>query len=261
MSIFDIGVSMKKRWNHTVGWFVVLALTQTHALSAQDAREIVRRADQHVRGESSIAQIEMTIKRPSWQRSILMKAWTKGNDYSLIRILSPARDAGTAFLKRKNEIWNWLPGIDRTIKLPPSMMMQSWMGSDFTNDDLVRESSAVNDYYHTLLGDSIVNGLPCHKIQMIPKPDAPVVWSKLIVWITKTDYLQLRVEFYDERGKKINLMTGSDIKMIGGRKLPARMEMVPLDKKGHATIMIYKSIEFNKPLRDDFFSISQLKKG
>ena len=180
-----------------LSWALVAiwALTAHPAFSqAPDALDIIKKADDKLRGETSNGTMKMTIVRPSWSREITMKSWSKGTDYSLILITGPARDKGAAFLKREKEIWNWQPTIDRTIKLPPSMMMQSWMGSDFTNDDLVRESSIVRDYTHKLLGTETVNGHACHKIQLTPKEDAPVVWGKVLVWIDQKEFMQMKTE-------------------------------------------------------------------
>ncbi len=235
-------------------------LAATLPLQAQDATEIVRRADEKMRGESSRAEITMEIIRPAWKRSISMKAWSLGMDYSLILVTAPARDEGTAYLKRGNEIWNWLPDINRTIKMPPSMMSQSWMGSDFSNNDLVEESSIVTDYNHSLVGDSTVSGYEAYKIEMNPKPEAPVVWGKVVSYITKDEYLQLRTEFYDEDMELVKVMEGSEIEVLGGRTIPTRMEMIPMDKEGHKTVLNYNEIAFNIDLSDRFFSIQNMKR-
>lgn len=235
--------------------FVLASITQ-----AQDATEIVQKADEKMRGQSSKAEIEMKIIRPSWQRSISMKAWSKGTDYSLIVITAPARDEGTAYLKRGNEIWNWLPDINRTIKMPPSMMSQSWMGSDFSNNDLVEESSIVTDYNHSLIGDSTISGYETYKIEMQPKPQAPVVWGKLISYISKKEYLQLRTEFYDEDGEIIKVMEGSEIQEMNGRTIPTKMEMTPMDEQNHKTVLLYEDIEFNIDVSSNFFSIQNMKR-
>jgi outer membrane lipoprotein-sorting protein len=245
------------RWAAITVAMLVVASATTHA---QSAIEIVRKADLNMRGESSESEIVMTIVRPNWSRAITMKGWSMGTQYSMVYITAPARDAGTSFLKRRNEIWNWVPNIGRTVKLPPSMMMQSWMGSDFTNDDLVRESSIVDDYTHTLLGEDTIEGFSCHKIEMKPKPDAPVVWDRVLVWISKDDYLQLRSEFYDEFGALVNIMVGSDVKVFDGRKIPSRLEMIPVDKKGHKTIMEYKKLTFKTNLKEDFFSVANMRR-
>lgn len=229
-------------------------------ISAQDAKEIVRKADQKLRGETSRAEFTMKIIRPSWQRSLSMKAWSKGQDYSLILVTAPARDEGTAFLKRENELWNWLPNINRTIKLPPSMMSQSWMGSDFNNDDLVKESSIVNDYNHSIDGEQTIRDYNCYRIIMNPKPEAAVVWGKVILYISKEEYLQLRGEFYDENDNLVKVMEASDVKTMDDRSIPTRLEMIPTDEENHKTILIYDDIEYNIDLSDRFFSIQNLKR-
>lgn len=228
-------------------------------VGAQDATEIVNRSLDQFKGQTSEAKMSMEIIRPSWSRKITMKSWTKGDDFSLIKVLAPARDEGTGYLKRGKEIWNWQPSIERTIKLPPSMMSQSWMGSDFTNDDLVRESSILTDYNHEILGSETIDGRECWKIKMTPKSDAPVVWGKVIAWITKEHYLEIRTEFYNEEGELINIMRGSDIKKMGGRTITTTLEMIPADKEGHKTVVHYEEIKYNQPLEDDFFSVQNMK--
>lgn len=218
------------------------------------ATEIVRKADERMRGNSSYAELTMDIIRPEWKRTMSMKSWSKGSDYALVYIVSPAKDKGTVSLKIANEMWNWLPSIERSIKVSPSMMMQSWMGSDFTNDDLIRQSSIVNDYNHAIVGEETIHGILSYKIELIPKPEAPVVWGKIITWISKENFNQLKAEYYDEDGSLINVMTGYDLKMLDGRLLPTRWEMVPADEPGKKTVMTYTDIDFNVKLDDSFFS-------
>ena len=227
--------------------------------TSQDALTIVKKADEKMRGNT--AQIEMVINtiRPTWKRSMELKVWSKGTDYSMILVTSPAKDKGISFLKRKKEVWNWYPTLEKVIKLPPSMMNQSWMGTDFTNDDLVKESSVIHDYTHKLIGDTLIAGRSCHTIEMIPKQDAAVVWGKLIVCIDKKDFIEMHIKFYDEDGILINIMNAYDPKLMGGRVIPARFEMIPLDKKGQKTEMIYKKIIFDEPLKDDFFNMNNMK--
>jgi len=241
-------------------FFQALLFLMSCSAIAQDAREIVRKADEHARGNTSLAEMSIVTTRPKWTRTLELKAWTKGNDLALILVQKPAKDKGTVFLKRKKEVWNWLPSLERNIKLPPSMMSQSWMGTDFSNDDLVKESSMVNDYDHSLIGSEQVEGRECYKIQMIPKPEAAIVWGKVLIWIDKKDFLQLRVEFYDEDGKQNSVMQGSDIKMLGGRLLPSRLTMTPAEKPGQKTEIIYKSLNFSKPIEDGFFTPENMTK-
>lgn len=224
------------------------------------AKEIVAKADKKFKGETSQGEMKMTIERPTWSREVRMKSWSKGDDLALILITAPARDKGTAFLKRGKEIWNWQPTIDRVIKLPPSMMMQSWMGSDFTNDDLVKQSSIVDDYTHKKLGTEQIEGYECYKIEMTPKEEAAVVWGKVVTWIDKEEFMQLKVEFYDEDGYLINTMYGKNVKELGGKILPATLEVIPADEPENKTIIEYLSLEFNEKMEDRFFSVQNMKR-
>lgn len=228
--------------------------------NAQNAKEIVQKADDKFRGKSSEGTMTMIIERPTWSRTVTMKSWSMGNEYSLIYITAPAKEKGQVFLKRESEMWNWVPNIERMIKLPPSMMMQSWMGSDFTNDDLVRESSIVTDYTHKIIGEETINGYESCKIELIPLPDAPVVWGKVLMWISKDEFYWLRSEFYDEDNILVNTETLSDIKKMDDRTMPTRMEMIPADEEGHKTIMIYDKIDFDVKIDESFFSQQNMKR-
>jgi len=219
----------------------------------------VQKANDKMRGTTSQVELTITTVRPNWTRSMDVRAWLKGSDFSLILIQAPARDKGIAFLKRKKEVWNWIPSLERTIKLPPSMMNQSWMGTDFTNDDLVKESSIVTDYNHSIVGDTIIDNRPCYIIEMIPKPEAAIIWGKLIVCIDKKDFLELHTKFFDEDGKLVNVMNAYDVKTMDNRLIPTRFEMIPLEKKNQRTEMIYRSIKYNRPIDDVFFTTEKLK--
>ena len=231
-----------------------------NSIAQESAKDVIRNSDKKVRGETSESTIKMTIVRPSWSREMSMKSWSKGDDLSIILVTDPARDKGISFLKRNKELWNWQPSINRVIKMPPSMMMQSWMGSDFTNDDLVKESSILNDYTHEFLEEDAIEGRQCHVIKLTPKEDAPVVWGKIISWIDKTDYLQLKTEMYDEEGYLVNTMYGKEIKNLGGKLLPSILEIIPEEEEGHKTIVEYVELTFDKPISDSFFSTKNLKR-
>ncbi|MCB0597457.1 MAG: outer membrane lipoprotein-sorting protein [Lewinellaceae bacterium] len=241
---------------------LALPLMMSTAANAQNltAKEIIEKADQKQRGETSVGELKMTIVRPTWTREMVMKSWSKGTEYMLILVTAPARDKGTAFLKRENEIWNWQPTIDRVIKMPPSMMMQSWMGSDFTNDDLVRESSIVVDYTHKLLGTETIEGRKCYKIELTPKENAPVVWGKVLSWIDTEEFMQMKAEFFDEDGYLVNTMYGKNVKKMDDRLLPSILEVVPADEEGHKTIVEYLNLNFNKPIEESFFSVQNMKR-
>ena len=239
--------------------FILILFISSLAM-AQDVKEIVRKADEKFRGLSSQGEMTMTIERPSWSRTVSMKNWTLGNDFSMIYITAPAKEKGQVFLKRYNEMWNWVPSIERMIKIPPSMMMQSWMGSDFTNDDLVKESSLVKDYTHNLLGDEVIEGFDCYKIELIPNEDAAVVWGKIYMWISKEELHWLRAEYFDEDGYLVNTETLSDIKMMDDRTMPTHLEMIPADKEGHKTILNFDNIEFNIDIDESFFSQQNMRR-
>jgi outer membrane lipoprotein-sorting protein len=240
--------------------FSLLGIGLSVALSGQtmSALEIVKKADSKMRGESSYSEMTMTIVRPTWERSISMKVWTKGSNLSLIKITAPAKEKGTGFLKRDKELWNWLPSIDRLIKMSSSVMGQSWMGSDFTNDDMVRESSMVTDYTHKILSEENIRGFDCYKIELTPLPDAAVVWGKVITWIEKGTFNIIRTQNLDEDFILAQTLENYDFKIFGDRSLPSRMEMIPADKDQKTMITTSKA-QYNTPIQDNFFSQQNLK--
>lgn len=225
-----------------------------------DAAAIIRKSEDKMLGKTSFSLISIKTIRPGWSREMKLKTWTKGKQYAMILVTYPAKEKGTVFLKSNKEVWSWMPSIERTVKLPPSMMTQSWMGTDFTNDDLVKESSIQEDYVHSFEGDSVIGGKSCYCIKLLPKPESAVVWGKILTWIDKTEYIQMRTEFYDEENILINTMQSSEIKRMGGRTLPGKITMVPADKPGNSTVMYYDSIAFDKPLEDNFFTPGNMKK-
>jgi len=238
----------------------ILVLSFASTSWAQTAKEIIKKADDKMQGTSNKSVMKMTIVRPDWKREVTMKGWSLGRDYSLILITAPARDKGSAFLKRKNEMWNWQPSIDRVVKLPPSMMLQSWMGSDFTNDDLVKQSSVVNDYTQTFEQDTVINGMECFKINMVPHEEAAVVWGKVLVYVEKQDFNQLLVKYYDEDDYLVNTMVLSNIKKMGGRVIPTHLEMIPADEPQNKTVIDYLQMEFDLDIKESFFSLQNMKR-
>ncbi len=230
-------------------------------VKAQDAREIIKLADEKMQGEkTSYSLMTMTIVRPTWERAVSFKNWTKGRDYALTLVTAPAKEQGQSFLKHQNDIWNWNPMISRMIKLPPSMMSQGWMGSDFSNDDLLKESSIVIDYTHEITGEELIDGRDCHIIELTPLEDAAVVWGKIIKWISKEDYLQMKSEYYDEDDYLIKTELSSNVQMMDNRLIPTRFELIPEDEEGNRTIVEIDEITFNKPIEDAFFSQQNMKR-
>ena len=246
---------MKKSF---IGLFISL-LIATGQVQAETAGEIVAKADLKMRGRSSYTEMTMQIVRPSWTRSMSMKAWTKEQNYSLVLVTAPAQDKGSSSLKRFKEMWNWVPNIERIIKIAPSMLGQSWMGSDFTNDDLINQSSIVVDYTHELLKEETFDAVPCWVIESTPKPNAPVVWGKQVIWISKVEYNMRKVEYYDEFGDLINTMSTFEVKTLGGRKIPTRQEMQPADKPDQKTVLLFHKAEFDFDIPTDFFSQKNMR--
>lgn len=239
---------------------ICFLLFTTSLLYTQDAKEIVKKANDLALGKTSQGVNKMILVRPDWTREVSMKIWSKGIDYYMILITAPAREKGQVFLKRKNEMWNWVPSINKIIKIPPSMMAQSWMGSDFTNDDLLKESSIVVDYNQTVIGSDSIEGYDCYKIELIPKPEAAVVWGKVIIWIAKENYYQLKAEYYDEIETLINTQYGTEIEKVGNRNLPTKLTMIPADKEGNQTILKLINMKFDKNIPTSFFSQQNMKK-
>ncbi len=233
---------------------------------AQTAKEIIKRADDLLRGkgnETSTAVTEMSITTPNWDRTMRMHTWAKGTEKSLIRIVSPLKEAGNTTLKIKNEMWNYLARTEITIKIPPSMMLQSWNGSDFTNDDLVRGSSMVNDYTHTLLGTEVLQDYEAYSIQLVPKLNAPVVWGKIITRIEQSNYVPLKTEYYNEKGELVRVMTYSELKNMHGRFIPTIWEMKQTKESrlaGRKTTLKILDIRFGVDLDEDIFSLRSLEK-
>ena len=238
-----------------------LSIMIAPAGAAQSAREIVDRVDQLLRGRSSRGAFRMEIVTEHWDRTLEMRAWSLGTEYSLIRILAPNRDAGTATLKAGNDIWNYLPRVDRTIKLPPSLMGGAWMGSHFTNDDLVKESRIIDDYDIEIGFEGERNGTEVWEFVLTPKPEAAVIWGRIVEQVRKDDLMPEWARYYDEDGELARSVTFSDFRVMGGRLVPAVMTMQPADKPEESTTIQYTDLEFDVDLDESFFSLRQLRRA
>jgi hypothetical protein len=222
-----------------------------------DLPAVIKHFEDLYRSDSSISEVLLSVTKPRRQRKLAMKVWTQGQEKVLVLIQSPAKEKGTATLKVDRNLWNYLPRIKRTIRIPPSMMQASWMGSDFTNDDLVREASLSEDYKYELIGPSQTPA--GWIIRFIAKPGVVGLWKR-IEWIVSPDgMLPLQAEYYDRKDRLSRTMTWSDVKDLGGKTLPARMTLVPTDKEGHKTEMVYKNIDFEKSVPNGMFSLSRLE--
>lgn len=240
---------------------LILTVFFASVLLSQSAREIVMRSEDLLKGKTSKGTFRMTIVTPDFTRTMEIESWWVGNEKALIVILSPRREAGNKTLKVKNELWMYLRNTETTIKIPPSMMLQSWNGSDFTNDDLVRESSIVEDYAMKIVAEEMVGSASTWKIELLPKPTAPVVWGSIHHWVRKSDYLPAKTEYFDEKGTLVRTMEYSVFKEFDGRKIPATWRMVNNAKPGRETRFEYLDIDFDVNISDRIFSFQELEKG
>lgn len=225
---------------------------------AQDADAIVAAAVNYYRGNASIATVAMTIHRPDWERSFTIKAWTRGQKNSIFTILAPPKDKGNGTLKKGREMWTYNPKVNRVIKLPPSMMSQAWMGSDFSNNDLAKSDSIVEDYIHTIEDIADDKGKKVYIVRSMPKPDAPVVWGMRKLRI-REDHILLREGFYDEELKLVKAMTGEQIRILGGKLFPQIWKMHKAGIQNEYTLLNYRELIFKQNLPESFFSLSALK--
>jgi len=221
--------------------------------------EILKRVDELYRSRSSYAEIEMLVVTPHYRRRLRLQCWTKGQDRTFIRIVSPKKDRGIATLRIGKNMWNYFPRIKRVMKVPPSMMMGSWMGSDFTNDDLVKESTLLEDYVAKLL-PSPPGEEAYYYIELRPKEQTVSLWGRIILVVRRADYLPVREEYYDEKGKKVRVLYFEEIKEMGGRVIPTVLRMVPLNKNGRYTVIRYLKAAFDEPIDEAIFSQHHLQR-
>jgi outer membrane lipoprotein-sorting protein len=232
-------------------WLLIIFLFWGLAadVMAQDAQTLVKDSFNYMRGETSVSTVAMTIHRPDWERAMTIKAWTKGEKESIFWIVAPPKDHGNGALKKKREMWTYNPKVNRVIKIPPSMMSQAWMGSDFSNNDLSKTESLIKDYTHTIIGTETHDGKKVYVIKSIPKPEAPVVWGMQKLKI-REDLIFLEQEFYDEDLKPVKAMTTRQIQMLGGKLFPGVWKMQKTGVKDEYTVLEYKKISFDTNLPD-----------
>lgn len=226
--------------------------------SATTAKEILEKVDDLWRGESSFAEITMDVVTEHYERSIKLKAWSLGKERSLFIITYPPKDRGVATLKSEQDIWNYLPRVNRVIRVPTSMMMANWMGSHFTNDDLVKESRMSEDYDSEVTFEGSRDGNNVYELTLLPKPEAPVVWGRIEITVIQETLIPTRSLYYDEDGELSRTMTFDEVKTLGGRLVPTVLVLVPADKPEEKTVITYDSLELGLGLKPDFFSRSTL---
>lgn len=237
--------------------FVALFFVPSVFGQEMDAERLIARMDELMRGATSYGRYEMIVTAPRWQRTVVMDAWSEGTDKSFIRLNYPRKDKGITFLRIDNEMWQFVPKIEKIVKIPPSLMLQSWLGSDFTNDDLVKESSLVEDYVKKIVkieGDIVT-------VELTPHETAPVVWGSIIMEVDQRRFVPLNVLYYDEEGVRVRQVLYQEITKIKDRYYPMKMEVLPLlaEKQGRKTSLLVKEITFDEPLPPDLFTIRSLK--
>lgn len=237
---------------------LVLALPFPQTSKAMTAKEILEKVDDLWRGESSYAEMTMDVRTEHYERSMSLKAWSLGKDYSLIAITYPPKDRGVATLKKNKDIWNYLPRVNRVIRVPSSMMMANWMGSHFTNDDLVKESRLSDDYDSEVTFEGEKDGRKVFEITLIPKPEAPVVWGRIEIMVLQEDLIPLVALYFDEEGGLTRTMTFSEVKVMAGRLVPSIMTLHPEDEPEEYTRIVYNHLELGVGITEDFFSRSTL---
>ncbi len=228
---------------------------------AISAKEIIKRAEEATRGDTSIAVYEITVKSRRWTRTMKMKSYeNRVAEKSMAEVYAPKKDAGNKFLLKGDNMWHYVPRLQKTIKIAPSMMLQSWMGSDFTNDDIVKMSSIVDDYHHSLQGKEDMEGHECYKIELKPKKNAAVVWGKITYYARTKDYLPVRQEFYNEHDVLKKVLTCSNFKEMDGRIIPTMYRMNTIRKKDQYTLMEINKIRFDVNIPSYIFTIQYLKR-
>ncbi|MGZ3712536.1 MAG: outer membrane lipoprotein-sorting protein [Bdellovibrionota bacterium] len=228
---------------------------------ADNADALIEKSENHLRGKSFRGKMTMTVKNSGSTRTLVLRNWSIGKEKSFVKVLSPAKDRDSGNLRIDLNLWQYLPNVERIIKIPPSLMLQSWMGSDFTNDDLVKTSSLTRDYTHKVLSHDKYEGFDAVKIECTPKPTAPVVWGKVIAWVRAGDGVPLKQEFYSEGGELLKIMEGKDVKTFGARTIPTLLVMHNL-KRGNdsSTTLKYDEVAFDEAIPDSIFTQENLRK-
>ena len=258
----------EKKWlkrSFALAAFIIIFLdplkaVQHDASTDPDPKEILDKVADLMRGDSSTGKMEMIVQTAHWKRTLTVQFWSEGKDRSLLRILSPKKERGMSTLRAGSDIWNYLPKVNRVIRVPSAMMAASWMGSHFTNDDLLKNSRMADDYEVSITFRGKREGREIIEITCMAQPEVPVVWSKVVVSVTDPDHLPILIRYYDEDLQPVRTMTFSDIGLLGGRKVPKVIKVVPEYETGEYTLVKYEEITYDILLEDDFFSIRNLQR-
>ncbi|RZV37758.1 MAG: outer membrane lipoprotein-sorting protein [Chromatiales bacterium] len=239
---------------------LLLMATTSFAVADEDrdATQIVRDAIDHWRGLTSYTEMTMVIHRPDWERSMTMQAWTKGDEQSLVRVMEPKKDRGNGTLTDENSMWTFSPKINRVIKVPSSMMGQSWMGSDFSNKDIARADDIIDQYDHTIMSVETVDDITVYTIESIPHEDAAVVWGSEVLTI-RDDHVVIEHAFFDQDGELVKTLKSLEIGEMGGRTIAMRQRMVKTDDPDEWTEIAVNAVEYELDLKDSLFTLSNLR--
>ena len=237
-----------------LGILVLSSMTVAWQAKNLSSVEILKRAEAQLSASSLIAEMDVSIIRPRWTKTMRMKVWSKGADYAMAYVMGPEKDKGTVYLKSKSEVYNYLPKIKKTIKLPAALLGQNWMGTDMTTDDLMKLTRISVEYNATNVGTEVVSGRNCYVLKLVPKPNADVIWGQLKLWIDTKNYIQMKSVFYDEDIEPVNTVEASQVKLVGGKTIATKIVVTPHAKEGHSTTVTYRNVEFNSPINTTFFT-------
>ncbi len=226
--------------------------------AALNPTQIIQRGEDHLRGKTNQALFEMKIERPAFVRTLRVKSWASGTERALVEILEPLKELGISSLRVDQQMWNYLPKTEQVVRIPTSLMLQSWMGSDFTNDDLMKMSHLTRDYHHRLVKQDKMEGHAVTLIECTPKTNRPVVWGKILYWARAVDSLPVREEYYDDRGKLVRTLSLSDFKKMDDRIFPAQFRIQKADSPQEQTTIRYEKILFDRTIADSFFERENL---
>ncbi|MEA2099337.1 MAG: outer membrane lipoprotein-sorting protein [Campylobacterota bacterium] len=235
---------------------LILLMVWSSLIHANEVQEIIKKLDQNMRGENVSMKLTMRIVSMGHERTMKMQSWSEGTKKSFTKILHPPKDKGITFLSLDNQMWQYVPKIERIIKIPPSMMLQNWMGSDITNDDMVKQSSIIEDYDAKILnksGDKVT-------IELVPKEDAPVVWGKIVVHIDTTTYTSSKDIFYDEDGIEVRVFIYEKVKKFGKYYIPTYWRVQSSTKKSSYTEIVLEDVEYDTQINNKYFKKSALKR-
>ena len=241
--------------------FLIMCIAPGLSVAGDSANEIIGRSWDYMRGTTSVSVVHMTVHRKDWERKSTLKAWTKGREDSIFQIIAPKKDKGNGTLKLDRDMWTYNPKINRVVKIPPSMMSQSWMGSDFSNNDLSKADTILIDYTHEIVGQETAGGFTVYEIKSMPNPEAPVIWGMQILKI-REDGVLMEQAFYDEDMEAVKIMTTTDVQDLGGKPFPMRWTMRSMDAESDQdyTRLTYENLTFDVPLRDNMFTLNALRK-